>query len=163
MRLPSRPEALAGLWTLGATVLCRRRLTRRGVEAVALPSARRIPANGEAGVQAVLERMGATCLVSSCVLQAWHADHGRALELVIGVTAPAGGFSAHAWLEEPGAGGAAPHTEMLRLAPPDRLGRGHEILHRLNDRGELLPAKGSAQPVGGQAGQLEEGRRVPRQ
>ena len=52
-----------------------------------------------AGVAAVLRRRPSTCLEQATVLQAWHAAHGRARDLIIGVTAPKEGFRAHAWLD----------------------------------------------------------------
>jgi hypothetical protein len=41
----------------------------------------------------------ANCLVRATVRQAWYAAHGDLRDVVIGVTAPSGGFAAHAWLD----------------------------------------------------------------
>jgi hypothetical protein len=41
----------------------------------------------------------ANCLVRASVRQAWYAAHGDLRDVVIGVTAPSGGFAAHAWLD----------------------------------------------------------------
>jgi hypothetical protein len=51
------------------------------------------------------------------VRQRWLAAHGQPLEVAIGVTSPAAGFAAHAWLvgeDDPVAGG---FHELTRLQP----------------------------------------------
>ena len=116
MRRASRTEGRAGAWAIRALLSCRRQLGRRGVQDLRLPTARHIPASGAAGVHAVIARVRPSCLVRCAVLQAWFADHDRPVDLVIGVTAPERGFSAHAWLEDrqpqPGA-----HVPILRVPP----------------------------------------------
>jgi hypothetical protein len=47
------------------------------------------------------------CLPAAIVRQAWFAAHGAKRDLVVGVTAPSGGFEAHAWLD----GDPPCHTE----------------------------------------------------
>jgi hypothetical protein len=49
------------------------------------------------------------------VLQAWYAAQGIERDVVIGVTAPAAGFTAHAWLDGE-AGEAESYREIHRLA-----------------------------------------------
>ncbi|HVE97920.1 MAG TPA: lasso peptide biosynthesis B2 protein [Mycobacteriales bacterium] len=55
------------------------------------PSLRRWPAS------AVLRACGATCLERSLVLQRWESDHGRRVDVVVGVRRRP--FRAHAWLD----------------------------------------------------------------
>lgn len=55
----------------------------------------------------------------SAVLQQWDASHGRPRDLVIGVTSPADGFRAHAWLEGEPAWLSAGFHELARRGPPD--------------------------------------------
>lgn len=76
-----------------------------------------LPDGARRAVQAVLRRMGATCLVQALVLQAWDAAHGRRRDVVIGVTGAAD-FQAHAWLD--GDPSAASHgfSELVRVAAP---------------------------------------------
>jgi hypothetical protein len=69
------------------------------------------------GVDAALARRGEACLVRSIVRQAWLAAHGRRVPLVIGVTAPADGFAAHAWLEGDPPPEGPSFTELTRRAP----------------------------------------------
>jgi hypothetical protein len=47
------------------------------------------------------------------VLQRWLAAHGAACDVVIGVTAPGGGFAAHAWLD--GEEHGRKYAELTRL------------------------------------------------
>jgi len=54
--------------------------------------------------------------VRASVLQAWDAAHGHPRDLIIGVTAPAAGFRAHAWLDGEPAG--EEFEELLRRSPP---------------------------------------------
>lgn len=151
-QLPAPAELAGALWALGAAGLCRLQLATGSIESVRLPPASRLPPSGLTGVEAVLGRLHAACLLRSCVLQAWLAAHGHPLDLVIGVRAPAQGFSAHAWLEEPGKTTPGAHTEILRIAPGRRSARGDDLLDRKDHAGQLLPARGVAQPVDRQAG-----------
>lgn len=94
------PATLAGAaW---AVLACRS--ARRGYEDTTEvptlpPRAGWLPAGAKHGVLAVLARRRERCLVRATVLQAWEAAHGRARDMVIGVTAPSRGFRAHAWLD----------------------------------------------------------------
>jgi len=69
-------------------------------------------------VKLALSGAGVACLERSLLLQAWHLAHGRPLDVIVAVAPPAGGFIAHAWLENEAAptGGPA-FTELARLAP----------------------------------------------
>lgn len=64
-----------------------------------LPRVPNVASQAERGVALSLRLLRASCLVRARVLQAWHLAHGDARDLVIGVTAPARGFTAHAWLD----------------------------------------------------------------
>lgn len=120
MRRPTGAEARAAAWTLRAIVSCRRQLASATVAEVDLPSAAHLPATAEPAVPAVLRLLRRQCLTSALVLQAWRADHGEALDVVIGVTAPSAGFTAHAWLDD--------------SAALSRGGDGFEPLHRVPPR-----------------------------
>jgi hypothetical protein len=73
----------------------------------------RLDRNGR-GVDAVLWRRG-SCLERSLVRQEWHRAHGRAIDVVIGVRAPAD-FGAHAWLDGEEDHSAAEFVEIRRHA-----------------------------------------------
>lgn len=66
-------------------------------------------------VMALLRRSNSTCLVRSLVLQQWYADHGDEIDVIVGVTAPSGGFKAHAWLDIPGTAAGEGFHEMRRI------------------------------------------------
>jgi len=91
--------ARAALWAARAVRRARRQLSRGGVDSLDLPPSPAVPPEAVRGVHMVINRLGATCLVDAAVRQRWHADHGQERALIIGVTAPARGFEAHAWLE----------------------------------------------------------------
>ncbi len=117
MRRPIRDELGVALWTLRATVACRRQLASRELDAVSLPPSARLPAAGGAAVEAVVRRLRGTCLTRALVLQAWRADHGEPFDVVIGVTAPSAGFTAHAWLDHPGAEDGLGFQPLHRVPP----------------------------------------------
>jgi hypothetical protein len=96
----------AAWWTVRAARTARRRLASGSVDVGPLTPVPQLPPRAERGVFAVLRRSRYTCLVRALVLQAWYAAHGDARDVVIGVTSPADGFRAHAWLE-----GDPPHHE----------------------------------------------------
>jgi hypothetical protein len=52
--------------------------------------------------------------VDALVRQHWHAGHGAPRTLMIGVTSPAAGFAAHAWLEGDPPSNAEGFTELAR-------------------------------------------------
>ena len=114
-------ELKAAWWALRAVRAYSRQLRERGLRNLALPSATHIPSTSERGVHAILRRLRCTCLTQAYVLQAWHVDHGEALDVVIGVRSPAEGFSAHAWLAESTMLGAdTGHAVLCRVPPPPR-------------------------------------------
>lgn len=119
MRRPNRSELRAATWALGATVACGRQLRAGKVDEVRLRTAAALPSAGEVAVRAILRRLPGTCLTRALVLQAWKADHGEPLDVVIGVTAPSTGFAAHAWLDDSIRDGAGFHP-LHRLPPPVR-------------------------------------------
>jgi hypothetical protein len=66
-------------------------------------------------VNAVLQSRRDSCLVRAVVRQAWHAGHDRERDVVIGVTAPASGFAAHAWLDGEHPCHAEGFAELVRI------------------------------------------------
>ena len=110
-------DARAAVWALRASRRVRRGVATRGLDAVSdVPTPPALPRQSRRGVESVLHRTGATCLIRAAVLQAWDAHHDRPRDLVIGVTRPGDGFRAHAWLD-----GEAPchdhgYVELLRRA-----------------------------------------------
>ncbi len=93
------PTLRAAWWTWRALRKARGGLRSRGFEKVDLPAVPAVGIEAQRGVAAVLRRCSNTCLEQATVRQAWHAAHGLNRDLIIGVTAPKQGFSAHAWLE----------------------------------------------------------------
>src|ERR1700733_1982865 len=88
-------------WAVVAVNLTRRRVRRDGLRGSAPPSTW-LPVQGEPGVVAVLNRLEPTCLERSLVLQRWLSDHGRPLDVIIGVKTVVTDNTevrAHAWLE----------------------------------------------------------------
>lgn len=115
-RLPDVATLRAAAWTYRALRRARRQLRRSGFDQLALPPPPRLPASAERGVNAVLRREPSTCLERALVLQRWHAEHGRPLDVIVGVAGGSGDFQAHAWLEnEPG--GGARYAELRRVKP----------------------------------------------
>jgi hypothetical protein len=80
---------------------------------VRVPPPPSLPEGAARGVFAVLRRTSPTCLERALVLQRWQAAHGASRDVVIGVTAPAAGFAAHAWLE--GDEDGREYAELARL------------------------------------------------
>ena len=105
----------AAWWAARALGRVRRELKSRDIEEVKVAAPPGLAPQALRGVEAVLRRSPNSCLERSLVLQRWHAEHGRPLDVVIGVTAPAAGFRAHAWLD----GDPASHQfdELMRLRP----------------------------------------------
>jgi Transglutaminase-like superfamily len=107
----------AAFWTLKELERFRRVVRREGIEARVVRPPRRPPPAGARGVHGVLRRRNATCLERALLLQAWYAAQGIERDVVIGVTAPATGFTAHAWLDGEPAEQDGPFRELHRLAP----------------------------------------------
>ena len=118
MRPPDLPTLRASWWTLRAARRARRALPESGAEPVELPPVPALPPHARRGVEGVLRRTRATCLVAATVRQAWHAAQGEPRDLVIGVTPPGGGFRAHAWLEGDHPCHSAGFEELLRRPAP---------------------------------------------
>jgi hypothetical protein len=108
------PVLRAAWWTWRALVVARRGLRAGAVEGVRVPRPPRVAPYAIRGVFAVLRRSQHTCLERSLVLQRWYLEHGRPRDVVVGVTAPRNGFTAHAWLEgDPE--DVSEYRELLRL------------------------------------------------
>ncbi|MGC5290646.1 lasso peptide biosynthesis protein [Micromonospora sp. DT231] len=94
-------------WTMLGCRRVRRQLARGGLSAVRLTAP---PSGGtDTLVRQALCRSGGNCLESALVRQRWFAERGVLRTVVIGVSAPAAGFHAHAWLD----GDPDPHRDGL--------------------------------------------------
>lgn len=112
-----RPLILAAWWTTHAVARAKRELRYCQFDSVNLPRVPRVPPTAERAVLAVLRCLPATCLERATVMQAWHAAHGVERDLIIGVTSPASGFEAHAWLEGDTHCHNRKFRELVRLPP----------------------------------------------
>lgn len=104
----------AAIWTRRSLTIVRRNLRAGRYERVDLPTPPAVGRDAVSAVQAVLRSGRATCLERSLVMQRWLRAQGDLRDVVIGVTPPGAGFSAHAWLE-----GEPPlaHAELTRVRP----------------------------------------------
>jgi Transglutaminase-like superfamily len=118
---PRLADAQAALWTIRCRVQCRRQLDRQDVRSIVLPPSSGIPAGASRVVSRLLRRRQNQCLSNALIVQAWRADHGDEVDVVIGVTAPSAGFSAHAWLADAPEAAAAGHQPIYRLPPHRQL------------------------------------------
>jgi hypothetical protein len=85
---------------------------------VTVPEPPALPPSASRGVETWLRVSRHTCLEGALVRQRWLAAHGVMRDVVIGVTAPADAFAAHAWLDLGAPSAAAdPWLELTRLAP----------------------------------------------
>jgi len=100
-----RASLRAAWWTQRAVRSARRQLQSGGIEHLRVPPAPVGPPSAARGVAAILRRREERCLVSAAVWQEWHLAQGARHDLIIGVTAPGGGFLAHAWLDGVPGGG----------------------------------------------------------
>ena len=103
LRVRAKAAARTTWWTLRTWWQVHRRLAsgRWGNEALPLitvPAGPSRPHSGRAA-RLVLACCRATCLETALVRQARAAGAGAAIDVVVGVTAPANGFRAHAWLD----------------------------------------------------------------
>jgi hypothetical protein len=115
-RPPDVASLRAAVWTAKALRLAKRQLGEGDdYRALDLPAPPPVPATASRGVNAVLRRSRATCLVEASVRQRWLAAHGEPRDLVIGVKPPAEGFAAHAWLEGDPESNATGFTELTRV------------------------------------------------
>ena len=103
----------AAWWTVRALRRARSGLREGTIGRIGLPRPPRVPPEAVRGVAGALQRVDHTCLERSLVLQCWHRAHGRSIDVVVGVTAPSEGFSAHAWLD--GEPDGETFGELLRL------------------------------------------------
>jgi transglutaminase superfamily protein len=117
---PRAADLRAALWAARALRQARRRLAEGQTRQIRLHPPPTLPASAVRGVEAILRRRRHTCLEGALVRQRWLAAHGVKCDVVIGVTAPSAGFSAHAWLDRGDAPAPArPHVEIARLAATD--------------------------------------------
>jgi hypothetical protein len=79
---------------------------------------------GARAVARLLREREDKCLSNALIAQAWRADHGDYVDVVIGVTAPASGFTAHAWLADAAEAAAAGHAPIHRIPPKGTGGAG---------------------------------------
>lgn len=118
---PGIRDLRAVWWTHRALGTVRSQLARgqtRDLTVTPPPAA----ARGGRGVCTLLRCRQATCLESALVRQRWLAAHGVGCDVVIGVTPPSEGFTAHAWLERSHrtvAPGIRPWRELMRFPAAD--------------------------------------------
>lgn len=116
--LPRATDLRAALWAQRALRQARRHLAQGQTRQIHLRRPPALPASAARGVEGILRRRKHTCLEGALVRQRWLAAHGVMCDVVIGVTAPSTGFSAHAWLDAEDGHAAAPvHVEIARLPP----------------------------------------------
>ena len=108
------PSLRAAWWTLRAVRRASRQLGDGELDSVALPRPPLLPASAERGVNGILRRSRAKCLVRALVRQAWFAAQGMPRDLVVGVTSPGSGFEAHAWLDGDPECHSGDYHELLR-------------------------------------------------
>ena len=122
------PESLrAAWWTLRAISRARGGIREADFGAGRIPPPPLVGPNADrtdAGrtdadraVRAVLRRRSATCLVQAVVLQSWYAGQGDRRDLIVGVTSPADGFRAHAWIDGDERDRGEGFVELLRRPP----------------------------------------------
>ncbi len=107
----------AGIWTMRCLTRCRWQLKRRDVRQITFPPSGQISSDGARAVNRLLRGREDSCLSNALIAQAWRADHGDFVDVVIGVAAPDASFSAHAWLSDSAEVGAAGHEAIHRIPP----------------------------------------------
>src|SRR5258708_16226587 len=117
MRRVTVDDLRAAVWTARCLVRYRVQQPRGRVEDIAFPAAGRIGASGGRAVARILRRRDERCLSNALIAQAWRADHGDYVDVVIGVASPATGFSPPAWLADTGDADAGGHPAPPRPAP----------------------------------------------
>jgi hypothetical protein len=115
--------SLAGIraawWALTGLHHIRRSLARTGLAGAGVsPPPAGLPPGARRGALLVLVAARASCLERALLLQRWEAAHGAPAAVVIGVSGPAEGFRAHAWLESAPERGSDAYTEILRIPAP---------------------------------------------
>ena len=114
----SSPDCLrAAWWAQRAVGRARRSAHQADLGAGRLPPPPRVAADAVRGVRAVLRRRSASCLVEALVLQRWYAAQGDRRDVIVGVTSPAEGFRAHAWIEGDPSDQGTGFGELFRRSP----------------------------------------------
>ena len=116
-----KPPDLASLraawWARRAWRTAHGALAQGEIANIELPAPPPLPKSAIRGVEGLLRHRQPTCLERALVLQRWLLAQGEPRAIIIGVTAPSDGFTAHAWLlgrEDP----IAPlYHELTRLEP----------------------------------------------
>jgi hypothetical protein len=90
---------LRAAWWAMRSIHCARQTVFASSQSGRLPEVPSLPPSAKRGVSAALRLSRASCLDRARVFQAWYLAHGEERDLVVGVTAPSTGFTAHAWLE----------------------------------------------------------------
>lgn len=115
MKRPPDLSSLRALWWARQSLRrVRRDLVERPLQEVRAEPPPTLPADAFRGVRYALRTLSGTCLEQALVLQAWHAAHGDARSVVIGVTASRD-FAAHAWLDGEPTASTQSYDELLRL------------------------------------------------
>ncbi|HEY6472107.1 MAG TPA: lasso peptide biosynthesis protein [Acidimicrobiales bacterium] len=122
MPVPTPDDLRAGVWTLRCMARCRH-LDEHDVRTVPFPSSARIGPRGGRVVLRLLRDREDKCLSNALIAQAWRSDHGDLVDVVIGVTAPSSGFTAHAWLADAPEAAKAGHQEIHRIPAKARPAR----------------------------------------
>jgi transglutaminase superfamily protein len=118
IRRPPDPATLrAAWWAQRALRAARRALAAGRMSDIVLPTPPALPAGKVRGVEALLRRRRHSCLEGALVRQRWLAAHGEVHEIAIGVTSPASGFAAHAWVIGADDASGAGFHELTRLRP----------------------------------------------
>jgi hypothetical protein len=111
-RSPRVCDFRAAWWAYRCLRDARRRLAAGYTDVRLAPPV--LPMAAVRGVEAVLIRARPTCLEAALVRQRWLRAQGVLRDVVIGVTAPSGGFEAHAWLEDPSEPASDPSASTAR-------------------------------------------------
>lgn len=123
MTIRGLPSARAIWWAQRAASRTKADLAASTLDELVVLQPPALPTGCRRWVATTLRVRRDSCLVRSAVLQTWDASHGRPRDLVIGVTAPAAGFKAHAWLDGEPASVSAGYVELTRRPPPTTAGR----------------------------------------
>ncbi len=115
MRGVTARDLRAAAWAVRVRIGLRGHVEKQGLVSLAIRSAPATGLQASGVVSRVLSATHATCLVEAAVLQRYLHAQQVDRDLVIGVTAPSKGFTAHAWLEVPGGLTQVDHVEIQRL------------------------------------------------
>lgn len=93
-------HVVAMVWAAWSLLRVRVQLRSRSTaELGPLPAPWKLAPTSTPWVRRAVRRFPATCLHRSLVLQEWYRAHGDPRDVIIGVSAPSSGFTAHAWLD----------------------------------------------------------------